>query len=123
MPRVEEILVWGGLKVQRGGQPPGDAVIVTTCGSCGAEQALAEAEFSEGADESVYTCKNGCQPIAIVGPCAKPWPGRGYRLGKFMLRNPADVVLWPRDTKGNVLSPAILIPASPAALADESAAP
>jgi hypothetical protein len=124
MPRAEEMLIWAGLNVPQGGRLPSDSGIVTTCPTCDQTQTLAEAEFTEGDVESVYTCKNGCQPILVVGPPgAQPWPGRGYRMGNFVLRNPADLRLRILDQHGNAVRGEILIPVSPAALADESEAP
>jgi hypothetical protein len=124
MPRAEEILIWAGLDVPAGGRLPSDHHIMTTCLTCAEEQTLADAKFSEGEDESVYTCRNQCQSILIIGaPGLTPWPGRGYRIDKFTLRNPADLHLWLLDQQGRRLPTPVLFPASPAALADESEAP
>jgi hypothetical protein len=124
MPRAEEMLVWAGLDVPNNARLPSDDGLVTSCPSCGETQTLAEAEFVEGEGESVYTCKNGCQPILIIGaPNEQPWPGRGYRMGDFVLRNATDLSFRVIDQTGQAVGNAILLPASPAALADESEAP
>jgi hypothetical protein len=119
MPRMEEILIWAGLNVPAGGHLPPDHHIVTTCPTCAEEQTLAEADFFEGEEESAYMCRNQCQPILIIGaPGLIPWPGRGYRIQNFTLRNPADLYLWLLNQQGRRLPNPVLFPASPAALAD-----
>ena len=124
MPRADEILVWAGLSVPGNARLPSDNNITTTCETCGEAQSLAEADFADEGGEAVYVCRNGCQPILIVGaPGERPWPGRGYRIRAFTLRNPADLFIWLIDPMGNRVGPAVQLPASPAALADESEAP
>src|SRR5438309_2257297 len=124
MARAEEILIWAGLDVPEGGRLPSDSGIVTMCPTCDATQTLADADFAEGDVESVYTCRNGCQPILVIGPPGtRSWPGRGYRMGNFVLRNPSDVRLRIFDNQGTAVRGEVLLPASPAALADESETP
>jgi hypothetical protein len=101
-----------------------DDHIKTTCPTCGEDQALSDAAYVDGDVESVYTCKKGCQPVLIVGPPGThPWPGRGYRMGDFTLRNPADLYLWLIDQQGRALPTPLLLEASPAALESENNAP
>lgn len=124
MPRAEEMLIWAGLTVPKQARLPGDADIETTCPTCRQPQTLAEADFDDTGDESIYTCKEGCGPILIIGiPGRRSWPGRGYRLGNFVLRNPSDLFLHMIDQEGNRARTPILMPASPAALANESERP
>jgi len=123
MPRADEILVWAGLRVPNGGRLPDDGQMTTTCVACGETQTLAQAEIEQG-DETVYVCKNGCQPILVVGrPGTVAWPGRGYRLGDWVLRNPADLLVPVFDRHGVPMPSVLNIPASPNALADESERP
>jgi hypothetical protein len=111
-------------RAQRSGQQlPTDRHISTRCPTCVEEQTRSEGEFYEN-DETVYTCTNGCQPILVIGAFGElEWPGRGYRLGEFVLRNPADLHVTLRDQAGRPLAPAVLLPASPAALAPLDEAP
>jgi hypothetical protein len=123
MPRAEEVLLWAGLKIPGNARLPGDSGISTVCPSCATTQSLSEADFVEGELESVYTCKNGCQPILVVdrsGPGKRRWPGRGYRLGNFVLRNVADLEFTAIDQHGKPVGGVIRVPASPAALGEES---
>lgn len=123
MPRAEEVLVWAGIALLPGQRLPTDRYIRTSCPTCGAEQALSEGRFSEN-DETVYTCKNGCQPILIIGaPGNRPWTGRGYRMGNFVVRNPSDLDVPVLGHDGNPLEVAVRLPASPAALAPADKAP
>ena len=89
-----------------------DSDMQTVCPACGAEQLLSEALLSLDSSETVYTCKNGCQPIAVVGrPGIVAWPGRGYRLGSHVVRNVRDIIVKTEEMQG-----AVLVPASGAAL-------
>lgn len=91
MPLVEEILIWAGLDTPANLRLPSEAQVRTTCPTCSEAQTLAEADVAAG-DETVYTCKNGCQPILVVAPPGgHPWPGRGYRMGDWTMRNASDV--------------------------------
>lgn len=117
------MLVWAGFTILGDTRLPSDAGIWTTCPTCQEKQALAEATVEHG-DETVYTCKNGCQPILIVGaPGSVPWPGRGYRIKDWSLRNAADLTFRAIDQQGQSVGGEILMRASPNALADESEAP
>jgi hypothetical protein len=124
MPLAEEVLIWAGLDVPQGHRLAGDDQIVTTCPTCRTEQSLTEASVSHG-DETAYTCKNGCQAIFVVRPSqpgALPWEGRGYAVGDWMLRNPADLFVPLIDQQGRPI-PGLFFEAAPAALADESERP
>lgn len=82
----------------KGGDPIQDKHMKTACPACGEEQALNEASLSLDQDETIYTCKNGCQPIVVVGrPGIVAWPGRGYRLGDHVIRNVKDIVVQTKD--------------------------
>jgi hypothetical protein len=123
MPRADEILIWARLDVPQDLRLPSDAQIVTTCPTCKEAQTLSEADVSSG-EETVYVCKEGCQPILVVGPpVPPPWPGRGYRMGDWVLRNPSDLHVRLIDQQGEPSGKPVLIPASPAALNDESDRP
>ena len=63
-------------------------------------------------DETVYSCKSGCQPLVVVGrPGVVAWPGRGYRLGEHVVRNVRDIVFRTDD-----MAESVVINASQAAL-------
>src|SRR5437763_477761 len=116
MARAEEVLVWAGLDVPKSARLPGDSAITTTCPSCRETQTLQEADYEETGAESVYLCKNGCQAILVIGlPGERPWPGRGYRMGNFVLRNVADLLFRMIDQTGAPVGGTVRIPASPAA--------
>jgi hypothetical protein len=92
--------------------PPTDEEVVTKCPQCKSTQTLEDCPRSDRASETIYECQNGCQVLVIVSkPGLVPWPGRGYRVGDWVIRNVADLVL---SVKGS--SARVLIPASPAAL-------
>jgi hypothetical protein len=93
------------------GRPPiTDDVCWTTCPTCARRQTLAEAVVSREEKTTVYVCASGCQKILVIGsPESTSWPGRGYRLGKHVLRNSADLFV-------EVGASGIKLPASPASL-------
>lgn len=110
--RVEDVIRMS-LTAPPNTQLPGDGGIFTSCPTCGEKQTLAEGTVRRDDLDTVYTCRNGCQTIAVVSaPGDTPWPGRGYRLGEHVIRNASDIVL--RLVGG--VSPGIVIPASKAAL-------
>jgi hypothetical protein len=109
--RMQDVLTLSSLD-WKGHQAPTDADVITSCPSCGTTQNLKEASVRRDGEETVYSCKNGCQPIVVVGvPGETPWPGRGYRLGAHVIRNAQDL----RITVAGV-SHDLGIPASRAAL-------
>ena len=109
--RVEDVLV-GNLTAPAGNRLPTDAEVRTSFPTCREEQTLAQARIRRDGEETVYDCRNGCQPIVVVGlPGESPWPGRGFRLGDHGIRNASDLPV-PVVGTGNV----VLIPASQAAL-------
>jgi hypothetical protein len=92
--------------------PPTDDEIVTKCPNCKTTQTLEDCSRRERNDETFYECTNECQVLVVVSkPGLVPWPGRGYRVGEWVIRNVADLVLSVKGSAGKVL-----IPASPAAL-------
>jgi hypothetical protein len=94
--------------------PPTDAEIVTACPTCKATETLDDCTRREQNDETIYECKRGCQVLVVVSkPGLVPWPGRGYRIGDWVIRNVADLFI---SVKGSTST--VLIPASPAALAE-----
>jgi hypothetical protein len=118
--RVEDILT-EQLTAPPGARHATDAEIQTECPTCGTKQFLSQATIRRDSADSVYYCRNGCQPIVVVGrPGESAWPGRGYRLGDHVIRNARDLyvpVPAADNTIAAVLYPSrILIPASPAAL-------
>lgn len=99
-------------KIDQLGDPLQEDEMWTICPTCQAEQNLREASISRQGDETVYSCKNGCQPIVIIGePLKIAIPDRGYRLGSYVIRNAKDVTIR-RDGWGGPL----LLPASRTAL-------
>jgi len=109
--RVEDVLV-GNVTTSAGNRLPTDAEVRTSCPTCRAEQTLVQARIRRDGEETVYHCRNGCQPIVVVGlPGESAWPGRGYRLGDNVIRNAADLHVPIVGTGKEVL-----IPASQAAL-------
>lgn len=96
----------------KGDQRICDADIKTDCPACNTNQTLSEAIISLDNDNTIYTCKHGCQPLVIISrPGMVAWPGRGYRLKDYVIRNVRDVFV---KTEG--MSKSLLIPASNAAL-------
>jgi hypothetical protein len=73
--------------------PPGtppitDADIACECPTCGNKIQLSECSIEPGR-ETTYRCKCGVT-FVIIGapnPDGKSWPGRGYRLKDFVIRN------------------------------------
>jgi hypothetical protein len=101
MKRVQEVLA-----------APTDTELTTNCPECRSTQTLEDCSRRERDGETLYECTNGCQVLVIVSkPGLVPWPGRGYRVGEWVIRNVADLVV---TVKGS--SRKVLIPASPAAL-------
>ena len=89
-----------------------DSMIETSCPTCATTQLLSDAPIRLKGEETTYECRNGCQIILVVGrPRSQAWQGRGYRLKDYVIRNARDLFL-----KINPQGPAVLIPASPAAL-------
>lgn len=112
--RVEDVLV-GQLTAPQGARLPTDQEINTSCPTCGTKQTLGQATISRQGKETTYTCRNGCQQIAVVGESGEAaWEGRGYRLGHHVIRNANDLFLPIIGTERDVL-----IPASKAALMKE----
>ncbi|MFW2500431.1 toll/interleukin-1 receptor domain-containing protein [Clostridium diolis] len=108
--RVEEVLKTLAFE---NGYVPNDKYIITTCPTCGSEQNLMQASICKNGLETIYECKNGCQPIVVIGPPGtSSWEGRGYRIKENVIRNTKDLLVKvANDGKS------ILIPGSPNALA------
>jgi pimeloyl-ACP methyl ester carboxylesterase len=84
----------------KGGRPIKDSDMKTQCPACGVEQLLSEAILSQDDGDTIYTCKNGCQAMVVVGrPGNVAWPGRGYRLGDHVIRNVRDVIVKTEDMR------------------------
>lgn len=89
-----------------------DSDMNTECPACNTAQTLSEATISLDDDDTIYTCKNGCQPLAVISrPGMVAWSGRGYRLKDYVIRNVRDITI-----KTKNMSKTMLIPASKAAL-------
>jgi hypothetical protein len=89
-----------------------DKDMVMDCPTCNEKQNLSEATMSLADDETLYTCKNGCQTIVVIGrPGITAWPGRGIRLKDHVIRNASDITIQTEDMQA-----AMLISASKAAL-------
>ncbi|MBP7705815.1 MAG: TIR domain-containing protein [Candidatus Aminicenantes bacterium] len=95
--KVEDVLAKQRIG-PKGGRPIKDADMTTTCPACGTAQRLSDATLSLDRAETVYTCRNGCQAIVIIGrPGVVAWPGRGYRLGDHVVRNIQDILVKTED--------------------------
>lgn len=91
--RVQDVLTKQNITPRDTGKTSTDADMHTTCPACHSKQRLDEATLSLSDAETVYTCKNGCQPLVVVGrPGEVAWPGRGYRLGDHVIRNVRDII-------------------------------
>jgi hypothetical protein len=109
--KVEDVFKKQNIKPP-GGKDIRDSDMMTACPTCGSEQFLSEAPVSLDVEDTVYTCKLGCQSVVVVSrPGLVAWPGRGYRLGNYVVRNSRDIFI--SFGKGR---PKLVIPASPAAL-------
>ena len=96
----------------KGGQPYRDKDLVTACPACNEGQNLSESTISLDDDNTIYTCKNGCQPLVVISrPGMVAWPGRGYRLKDYVIRNIRDITIKTEDMRMS-----LVIPASQAAL-------
>jgi predicted RNA-binding Zn-ribbon protein involved in translation (DUF1610 family) len=94
--------------LQGGSSPLSDDDILADCQTCKQAIELSLCRLSQ-LMETTYSCpKCGSTLIIISAPNrdGKPWPGRGYRLKDFVLRNAVDLLI-----RG-----AIKIPRSPRAL-------
>lgn len=109
--RVDEVFKKQGIG-GTGVRPFTDNDMKTTCPACGTEQLLSESVLSLDEGDTIYSCKNGCQAIVVVGrPGVVAWPGRGYRLGDHVIRNVRDLFV-----KTEEMHEAMRIPARDAAL-------
>lgn len=89
--RVEDVLKVLDMK---GGEIIRDKHITTECPTCESKQLLSEAPVSLDKDDTLYSCKNGCQTIVVVSrPGLVAWPGRGYRIQNYVLRNAKDLII------------------------------
>jgi hypothetical protein len=88
------------------GHPITDADITGDCQTCRRAVPLSRCDIKQGA-ETTYSCDTCGGTVVIIGaPDGIPWPGRGYRLGDFLIRNASSL-----------RSRGLLIPKSPNALA------
>jgi len=65
-----------------------DEQVELTCPTCKTTQRLSQARLREEDEQTVYTCRRRCQIVLVVSrpdPSGKPWPGRGYRLGDWVI--------------------------------------
>jgi len=109
--KVEDAFERAGFQLPNG-QRVRDSMMETCCPTCDTTQLLSEAPIRLMGEETTYNCKNGCQIILVVGrPGSQAWQGRGYRLKNYVIRNTRDLFV-----KIDPQGPAVLIPASPAAL-------
>lgn len=89
-----------------------DKDMVTDCPTCKEKQNLSEATISLVDDDTLYSCKNGCQTILVISrPGVTAWQGRGFRLKDYVIRNASDITI-----KTENMHTSLLIPASKAAL-------
>lgn len=97
LARVEDVLAKAGIQ-PKGGRSIKDTDLLTTCPACGSVQRLSDAVLSLDRNETTYTCMKGCQPILVVGrPGTVPWPGRGWRMGDYVVRNVRGLLLKTED--------------------------
>lgn len=96
----------------KGQGPYNDRDIVADCMKCAKPIILSLCKV-QGKNETEYVCPR-CKSILIIiskaDPKATPWPGRGYRFGRFTLRNAVDLRV---TTYNNVT---LLIPRARSAL-------
>ena len=65
-----------------------DEDLIGECPTCRSKQLLSEAQITVEDDDTIYTCKYGCQRIIVISrPGVTAWPGRGYRVGDNVIRN------------------------------------
>lgn len=103
--RAEEVFKKQNLR-PKGGKDIRDSDMETECNTCGSRQHLSEAPVSLDGEDTVYTCKNGCHPIVVISrPGIVAWPGRGYRLGNYMIRNSQDISISVGESYRKVLIP------------------
>lgn len=90
-----------------GHAPLTDDEVIAACGACG-DVPLSSCSVSQTRD-TTYTCKCGNTLLILSqpDPSGIPWPGRGYRLKDFVVRNAVDLIF-----RG------VRLPRSPAALAE-----
>jgi len=92
-----------------GRQPFSDKDINTACRACSTAVTLADCGITQGM-ETLYKCPNCQSTLLVIGAPNRDgtsWPGRGYRLHDFVLRNESDLFIGKH----------IRIPRSPDALA------
>lgn len=88
-------------QVLKPGQPMmSDADIMANCETCKEPKNLGSCFIKQTA-ETTYSCPKCGSTLVIIGaPNKKPWPGRGYRVGDFSIRNAVDLTykngLFPR---------------------------
>lgn len=71
-----------------------DKDMQTVCPTCNEKQNLSEATMSLADDDTLYSCKNGCQTIVVISrPGVTAWPGRGFRLKDYVIRNACDITI------------------------------
>jgi hypothetical protein len=93
MIRVQAVLGLTGMETPA---PFDDEWMFTACPQCGAAQSLGACSIRPEGPDTHYLCKNGCQDLVIVSRAqngAEPWPGRGYRLGGYVVRNAVELVI------------------------------
>lgn len=93
----------------KGYAPLTDNEIQASCKTCSGPLSLGSCNI-EQALETTYRCSKCDDVLVIIGqpnPDGKPWPGRGYRLNDFTVRNAVDL-----RVRG------VFLPESPNALAE-----
>lgn len=77
-----------------GMQPITDADIMAECPVCHIVASFEDSRKIQ-TNETTYLCPHCNGVITILGrpnPDGKPWPGRGYRIDNFLVRNAADLI-------------------------------
>jgi hypothetical protein len=95
MPRASEVMLATGDE----GPLLSDALIRTSCPTCGMEQPLDEATLDETNPlETIYLCQNECGPVLLIVPAiglTEDGKMRGMRYGDWLVRNPCVLYLYP----------------------------
>lgn len=75
--------------------PFSDDDILGDCPECRTQVPLSHCAVTPGV-ETTYACPECGSCLLVIGaphPDGRPWPGRGYRIHDFVLRNAVDLTL------------------------------
>lgn len=85
-----------------------DQLIFGRCAKCGGMYSMAQCSVSAEDILTFYRCPQDLSTLVIIefirpNTLAAPWPGRGYRLDKFVIRNAVDVIVGVGHGRGGIL--------------------